>query len=275
MSEEQRTELPDDGSPPGHIEKMLGKAKETQEAPVDETPADEEQVAQRPDNIPEKFWDAEKGQVNTEALLKAQQDAEAALRKAQQGEDTQNEGEDTQNEGKETPEDTPTQDSVIAKADSEWQEKGELSEETFKSLEGVGITREMVQLYIEGQQAVISNLQSAAYGPFEGRDGYEAAANWAAENLSESEIRAIDVQLTSNNPDIVAEGAKALARRFQEEGPNEPRALRGGGNGGNVGDAYQSRSEMIRDMRDPRYRRDPAFRKSVEDKLRRSNLPRG
>lgn len=274
MSDEQN-QLPDDGSPPGHIEKMLGKAKETQEAPVDETPADEQQVAQRPDNIPEKFWDAEKGAVNTEALLKAQQDAEAALRKAQQGDTPENEGNETPNEGNETPEDTSNQTSVVANASAEWDEKGELSEGTLKSLEGVGVSREMVAMYINGMQAVVSNLQSAAYGPFEGKDGYEAAANWAAENLSESEIKAIDVQLTSNNPDIVAEGAKALARRFQEEGPNEPHALRGGGNAGVTGDAYQSRSEMIRDMGDPRYRRDPAFRKRVEDKLRRSNLPRG
>lgn len=267
---EQNT-LPDDGSPPGHIEKMLGKAKETQEAPVVETPA-APQVAQRPENVPEKFWDAEKGEVNTEALLKAQADAEAALRKTQQSD---NEGTEDPNEGKETPADTPNQSSVVASASAEWDEKGELSENTLKSLEGAGISREMVNMYINGMQAVVSNLQSAAYGPFEGKDGYEAAANWAAESLSEAEVRAIDVQLTSNNPDIVAEGAKALARRFREEGPNEPRALRGGGNAGVTGDAYQSRSEMIRDMRDTRYRRDPAFRKSVEDKLRRSNLPRG
>lgn len=268
----EQNELPNDGSPPGHIEKMLGRAKESQEAPVDETPADEPQVAQRPDNIPEKFWDAEKGEVNTEALLKAQADAEAALRKAQGGDEQPNEGNETPNEGNETPEDTPTQSNVIAEADSEWQEKGELSDATFKKLEAVGITREMVGAYIEGQQAIISNLQSAAFEPFDGEEGYEAAANWAAENLSQAEIQAIDVQLTSTNPEIVKQGALALQRRFREEGPNEPRPLRGGGNTGDAGAVYHSRSEMVRDMRDPRYRRDAGFRKQVEEKLRRSNL---
>lgn len=271
MSDERQ--LPDDGSPPGHLEKMLG-ARGAQN-PSD-TGESENTVPERPENIPEKFWDAEKGEVNTEALLKAQQDAEAALRKAQQGDEaTQNEGSDTQNEGNETPEDTPNQANVVEAASTEYDEKGELSEGTLKNLEGVGISREMVQMYLDGMNAVVSNLQSAAFEPFGGQEGYDKAAEWAAENLTEGEIKAIDIQLTSNNPEIVAAGAKALAKRFKEEGNFEPPPMRGSGNSGPSGPVYTHRSQMVRDMRDPRYRRDASFRKEVEERIRRSNLPRG
>jgi len=41
-----------------------------------------EQKPVRPDNVPEKFWNAEKGVVNTEALLKSYGEAETALSKA-------------------------------------------------------------------------------------------------------------------------------------------------------------------------------------------------
>lgn len=271
MSDDQTQERGPDGSPPGHIEKMRGRARETQGG--DDNTADpsgsDGQVAQRPDDVPEKFWDAEKGEVNTAALLKAQADAEAALRQKQGDDDSQN---DSESGDDENTDETPTQSSVVADASNEWAEKGELSEGTLKNLEGVGISREMVAQYIQGQQAVISNLQSAAYGPFEGKEGYDEAANWAAQNLSEDEIKALDVQLTSNNPAIVKQGAQALAKRFAEEGDREPTTLRGGGNGGETGTVYRSRAEMIRDMRDPRYRKDAAFRKAVEDKLRRSKL---
>lgn len=273
MTDERQ--VPDDGSPPGHIEKMLGARQRDQQ--VDESaPADEPTVAERPENIPEKFWDAEKGEVNVEALLKSQQDAEAALRQKQgDPEPDPNEGTEDTNEGNETPEDTPTQTTVVADASAEWDEKGELSEDTLKNLEGVGISRDMVQMYIDGMQAVVSKLQTAAFEPFGGAEGYESAAEWAAENLTEGEIKAIDIQLLSNNPDIVAAGAKALAKRFKEEGNFEPPSMRGSGNSGPGGAVYTHRSQMVRDMRDPRYRRDASFRKEVEERIRRSNLPRG
>jgi hypothetical protein len=266
---DDNTQLPDDGSPPGHIEKMLGRKPDDQN---DDSQGGDDQVAQRPDNVPEKFWDAEKGAINTEALLKAQADAEAALRGQQQAPADDKEGNDDSNEGNSDDEVTPNQTNVVADASKEWDEKGELSEATLKSLEGVGLSREMVSAYIQGQEAVIGNLQSAAYEPFEGKDGYEEAANWASQNLDENEIKALDVQLTSNNPAIVKQGAKALARRFAEEGDREPGTIRGNANSSTHGDSYKSRREMMKDMSSPRYRTDEGFRQEVKEKLRRSNL---
>lgn len=264
---DETVQLPDDGSPPGHLEKMLGRKTVD---PVEETGASGEvvgsngDVAARPENIPEKFWDAEKGEVNTAALLKSQQDAEAALRQAT--------GE-TDETPEETPaEEAPAQSAVVETASQEWADKGELSEATFKSLEGVGITREMVQTYIDGQQAIVSTLQSSAYEPFEGSAGYEEAANWAAANLSDDEIKAIDIQLTSNNPAIVKQGALALRRAHQAGADVEPQAIRGNANSSTSGTVYASRAEMIRDMRSPKYATDSGFRAEVMEKLRRSKL---
>ena len=270
MSEETQV-LPNDGSPPGHIDAMLRRANP---APADdnEVPAEgEQQVTARPDNVPEKFWDAEKGVVNTEALLKAQADAEAALRATQQGDPKPTEGEqEAPAEGE--PEVTKEQAPVVANASKEFAEKGELSEETFKSLEGVGLSKEMVNAYIEGQKAIVSNLQSAAYEPFEGKDGYDKAADWAAQNLPDGEIQAIDVQLTSNNPAIVAQGAKALMNVYAENADVEPSLLRGNANNSDTGANYGSRAEMMKDMASSQYRTSEAFRTEVREKLRRSKL---
>lgn len=269
MSDENVVQVPDDGSPPGHIEKMLGRkpVENPNETAASETEVvgSTGEVAPRPDNVPEKFWDAEKGVVNTDALLKSQQDAEAALRKAQAG-DTDETPAD------ETPAAESTQANVVDSASVEFAEKGELSEDTFKKLETVGLSREMVQTYIEGQQAIISNLQEAAYSPFEGQAGYEAAANWAAENLSEDEIKALDIQLTSNNPAIVKQGAKALLKTFKENADYEPATIRGNANSSTSGAVYRSRAEMIKDMGSSRYRTDAGFRHEVAEKLRRSKL---
>ena len=252
--------VPDDGSPEGHVEKMLDMAgdgqQETPQETQNETPA-------RPENVPEKFWDAEKGTVNVDALLKAQQDAEAALRK-------------TQNESNEDSDETPAegeqsaQDNVVESASAEFAEKGELSADTYKALEAVGISKSMTDSYIAGQMAVVEKLQNAAYSPFNGKDGYEAAADWAAANLSESEIKALDVQLTSANPDIVAQGAKALLSRYEAEADIEPGAIRGNANDTNHGGYYKSSREMMKDMSSSKYRTDASFRQEVAEKIARS-----
>ena len=265
MSEEQARQIPDDGSPPGHIEKMLGRKSEQQEtpAPEGEAPA----VKERPDDIPEKFWDAEKGEVNVAALLKSQQDAEAALRQKQAGKQ--------EDDGESTDEQQEAQDNVVEAASAEWAEKGELTDETYKALEGVGISRPMVDAYINGQLAIVEKLQNAAYSPFNGKDGYEAAADWAASNLDQQQIADLDAQLTSTNPSIVAQGAAKLQQLYSEGADLEPETIRGDGNGTSAGGVYKSRAEMMRDMSSARYRTDAAFRKEVMEKLGRSRLPRG
>jgi hypothetical protein len=248
--------IPDDGSPPGHVEKMAGMSEPK------ETPADDQQVEApvRPDNIPEKFWDAEKGEVNVEALLKAQQDAEKALRQGQQPADDEVPAEGDQSE----------QDNVVEAASAEFAEKGELTGDTYEALNKVGISKEMVDSYISGQLAVVDKLRNSAYSPFDGQEGYEAAADWAAANLSETEIQALDVQLTSTNPDIVAEGAKALASRYQAEADVEPGTIRGNANSGVTGGYYKSSGEMMKDMSSRQYRTDSAFRAEVAAKIERA-----
>jgi len=255
-----------DGSPPGHLDKMLNMGDKPTELPGGGT------VVERPADVPEKFWDAEKGVINTEALLKSQADAEAALRGQQQAP-----ADDAAAAAAKAAADAAAaapaagQD-VVNAASLEWQEKGELSEETFASLEKAGLSRDMVNEYIAGQTAIVGNLQAAAYAPFEGKDGYEEAANWAAESLDENEIKALDVQLTSSNPAIVAQGAKALLARFEQDGDHEPSTIRGNANNAAHGGVYTSSREMMKDMNSSKYKTDAKFREEVAAKLSRSNI---
>lgn len=275
MREENQNPLPDDGSPPGHLEKVLGRK------PADQGEGDgDSQVAQRPDNVPEKFWDAEKGEINTEALLKAQADGEAALRAAQQGDqkpDEKPEGDSEEPEGGDD-----NQSAALKKANElregatkEFNETGDVSNETREAIVATGLyTRAEVDTYIAGQKAIIKELTDAAYGPFEnGKEGYTEAAQWAAKNMTQAETDALDLQILSSDPKVVAQGAKALAAAYEKARGSEGRTIRGEGNGqGERGDTYGSRGEMMRDMASPRYRTDESFRREVAEKLRRSNL---
>lgn len=74
------------------------------------------------------------------------------------------------------------------KMQEEYAEKGSLSEETFKSLEGRGIPRKMVEAYIEGQQALADRQTQAVYAEIGGEQEYQTLIQWASKNLDSDEI---------------------------------------------------------------------------------------
>ena len=71
--------------------------------------------------------------------------------------------------------------------EQEYSEKGELSEETLKRFEEVGIGRQYVNDYIEGQRALYMAQVSEVHTLVGGQDNYTDMVNWAAENLTEGE----------------------------------------------------------------------------------------
>lgn len=233
------------------------------EAPTDDAPA----KAERPENIPEKFWDAEQGTVNVEALLKAQADAEAALRAAQQGKD--NEAGDEDND----PVEDAASDSAVAAAQAYYDQNGELGDEHYAALEAAGLDRNTVDAYIAGQEALVANLQSSAYSAFGGsEESYRDAQTWARNNLSDDEIAALDVQLSSDNPAIVKQGAAALAARYAQDADITPtKQIVGEGRNAESGSYFKSSKEMQTAMADPRYKNDAAFRQEVADKIARAS----
>jgi len=229
-----------------------------------------EQKVERPADIPEKFWDAEKGEVNIAALLKSQQDGEVALRAGKpEVKPEPKEGE----EGYVKPEDkSEAKPEVVANASKEYAEKGELTAETYTALEAQGMDRAMVDEYITGQKAIVAGLEAAAASPFEGDfTKYNAAADWAAEKLTDDEIKAFDIQLTSTNPAIVAQGAKALAAKYAAEADIAPDVtIHGDGSTNQGGTSFKSSAEMQAAMSDPRYKNDESYRQEVAAKIGRS-----
>lgn len=72
---------------------MTDEATGTQSgAPQGDPASTENQAPVRPDNVPEKFWNAETGTVNTEALLASYTELEKTRSKPQEGADGAPEG---------------------------------------------------------------------------------------------------------------------------------------------------------------------------------------
>lgn len=213
---------------------------------------------QRPEHIPEKFWNAEKGEADFEAMAKSYAELEKKL-----GEKPaeKKEGEKPNGQTAETGEPA----ALREKANAEFAEKGDLSPETYAEYEKLGVTREQITAYIEGQKAVVTLRQQEAYGLAGGEEAYKAMIGWAKSALNQAEIEAYDRDVFSADAAVRTNAIKGLTARYEAENGKEGQLLGGTGTQG-VGDHFKSKAEMVKAMSDPQYKKDAAYRAQVAQK---------
>lgn len=236
------TVLNDDGS------KSTAHQDAGETAPDGEAPAPE---GDRPGWLPEKFK-------SPEDLAKAYSELEKKLGAGEKPPEAPKEG-DAPTPGK----------TAFDAATQEFDEKGELSTETYDALAKAGVTRETVDAYIAGQQALAQSVVSRAHSATGGEDNYQKMISWASDNLSDSEIAAYDRAVA--DPSSLDATVKGLYARFQLEAGFEPGKSVGGKTPGRAGsgEAFRSRHEMQRAMMDDRYTKgDTAFHAEVQEKMR-------
>lgn len=253
-----------------HIDAMVKKVDDAQAAAsgvkTDEAPAAKE----RPEWVPEKFWDAEKGEIRTEDLAKSYKELESTKSKPA--------------EEKKPDEATPANQDEASKAleakglnfdefSVEFLQKGELSAESFAKLEKAGIPKAMVDQYIEGQKALAVRYEADVKSVAGGDDGFAEMVTWAvAGGVSKDEIAAYNRAIDSGDVNQAKLAAAGLFQKFQASGRGGEPKLLNGGSGKPSSDVYESVAQMQKDMASPEYKTDPAFRKKVAEKLSRSDI---
>lgn len=160
--------------------------------------------------------------------------------------------------------------------EQEVSENGELSEEGYNKLLEV-FPKNVVDTYIEGQKALAENIVSEIHNEAGGEEAYQEMINWASENLSQEEIDYFNKAIRSGDKVQSKYAVRALSAQYQQatggqSSEQDSLSLVSGDSSSRSGvSGYQSKQEMVRDMQDPRYSKDPAFRRSVEEKIQRSD----
>lgn len=178
-----------------------------------------------------------------------------------------------------TPPNTPAgaiTEAEMAAYETEFLEKGALSEASYAGLAAKGIPKHIVDNHIEGvtlkAQAQVAQVFDAAGG----EEGYREMVEWARTALSPAERAAYDAAVDSKDLGQAVFAAKGLRARYLAEAGQKPTLLQGNSNNGarGVGAAqpYQSVPQMVEDMQNPKYEKDPAFRKMVEQRIAVSNI---
>ena len=210
---------------------------------------------ERPEWLPEKF---ESG----EALAKSY----AELEKKMSSEQTT---EATPQEAKEQAEEATGL--SLDKFYQEYADNQELSEASYGELEKSGLSKDLVDSYIQGQTALAEKQSSEMFNQVGGKESYDSMINWASENLSETEINAFNKVMEAGNEDEMKLAISGMNSRFKSSNPQEPKLVKG--NAPTVAsDTFKSTYEVAQAINDKRYSHDTAYRKSVEEKLKRSDI---
>ena len=104
-----------------------------------------------------------------------------------------------------------------------------------------------------------------------GEKAYQSMINWAGQNLSQEEIGMYDNVMASGNPDAIFFAVQALSSKYSDAVGSDGELLTGRGTK-NEDNSFRSQAELVQAMSDPRYDRDPAYRRDVLDKLANSDV---
>lgn len=232
-------------------EEAQAQREQQQPTPVPQ----EEEAPARPEWLPEKFD-------SPEAMAEAYGNLEQRFH-----ENNNNNEQTTEENTEETEEVTPVMGEAVEAASAEYYENGTLSEQAYQSLEEAGLSRDVVDTYVQGFEALQAQNEEALQAEIGGRDNYEAMAEWASTALTDQEQQVYNNTVESGDRDAAAMAIRGLYARYVADGGDPVALVQGGTAGSALAVPFGSSYEMTQAMSDPRYENDEGYRKSVEARI--------
>ena len=237
------------------LEEQSQQQDNSQSTPEAQTENTQETSSERPGWLPEKF-------ANAEELAKAYGELE---KKFSGKPEEQAKAEDLNIK---EPEATENKEGQLDKFYEEFANKGELSENSYSELANIGLSKDVVDAYISGQQALAEQKANSIMSTVGGQEQYKDMVDWASKNLSPQEIKAFNNTVDNGSLEQAQLAIAGVQSKYAQNN-NEPNLFTGNKAEANVG--YRSVGEMLADINDPRYSTDSAFRADVETKVKQSN----
>ena len=159
--------------------------------------------------------------------------------------------------------------------------EGTLSEEMYETLGKAGLNKELVDSYLNGVRSEVGIKQTEApilsdtevkdiQNIAGGKDGYEQLMTWASENMSDDDAKNFDEVIETANKAAVTFAVKALMGQYEDAIGRDSNLIQG--KKSQPTETYRSMAGVVRDMGNPLYETDEAYRDDVRRKLEASNL---
>jgi len=227
-------------------------------ADTPENPQQEGEQQQRPEGLPEKF--------NSVAdMAKSYQELESKLG-APAAEEQPEAAAAESTEAVEAVENIIGVD-AFSKYSTEYVDNaGKLSEESYAEIqEKYNFSKELVDSFIRGQEALTSKDLNEVYSEVGGQEQYDQFIAWASENLPDSDVQSYNDTVNNADMSTIKLALRGLYSSYAKDAGVSPSLLQGTGKASAGG--YESKGQMIADMGKPEYKTDSAFRDQVERKL--------
>lgn len=181
-----------------------------------------------------------------------------------------------------TPEATPEPDKVVPDEvkglitpddftafSKEYNETGALTEETYKTLEAKGLSKQVIDAYIEGQKALAETKANKLLNYVGGQDKYNSMVEWAKSNYTAEQGKLFDDALFSGDEARVQEQVDLLAFRMTK---GQVRRLEGSSvdTGSSALKPFEHKQEWQRYVANPMYGKDSKYTRMVDNRYLRS-----
>lgn len=214
----------------------------------------------RPDHVPEKFWNAETGEVNVEDLLKSYKEMENAKRNPKL-EIERPDGE------AETSAAAPLAD-VLAEFTTAFEaNNGDVGEDILAKVIAAGIPDYAIEAFKVGYQVLSNEPYDIAHKVAGGEEAFQAAMAWAERGLSEAEIAAFNTAAASR--ETIGLAVESLMHKYQAAHPSEGSFVHATKTNGG-GDIFRSRAELNDAIRNTPNYRNPEVQADILAKIARS-----
>ena len=159
-----------------------------------------------------------------------------------------------------------------------WQQSGTLESGDYDQLAEAGFNRDMVDAYLSGLQykaaqdtalsvKEVTSIKESLGGEAE----YNKMIQWAGANLPPEEVEGFNQIINTQPMSAVKMAVAGLHARYTAVEGREPKLIGGRASKGNS-DKFESSAQLVEAMSDPRYSKDPAYQRKIQEKLGRSSI---
>ena len=159
-----------------------------------------------------------------------------------------------------------------------WQQSGTLEAGDYDQLAEAGFSKDMVDAYLSGlqykaaQDTALSVKEVASIKESLGGEAeYNKMIEWAGANLSSEEVEGFNQIINSQPMSAVKMAVTGLHARYTAVEGREPKLIGGRASKGSS-DKFESTAQLVEAMSDPRYSKDPAYQRKIQEKLGRSSI---
>jgi hypothetical protein len=152
---------------------------------------------------------------------------------------------------------------------AEYADKGQLSEETYDLLETHGLSRNYMDRYIAGQEALAREYHGELAEVVGGEETLGHVLEWARDNIGQEDQLAYNRAVDADNVAEAKMLLRGIAAQYTAKEGKEPSLVVPTESAPRVSGVapFASLAQQTAAIQDPRYDKDPAYRQEVMDRI--------